>query len=179
MVKNAAKTSRNSTSRRNPKTNTIARLASSSIRFRLLTRLRADRTFARRTPGGPPEEFAVVSEAPCLVPDDVATRIEEREGTLGDGLAVPLEAGIGFGERIFRLVAFVPLDIVYQGDRSKAWMQGRNDLAKPLRERIGTDAVVDLCQVLERVPFEDVRVLKMELLSLIVQLYDGFDGSQC
>ena len=179
MVKNAARTSRNSTNRTKPKTSTTARLASSSIRLRLLTRLRADRAFARRTPCGPTEEFAVVPEAPSLVPDDVATRIEEREGTLGDGLAVAFETGIGFGEGIPCFVALTPFHIMDEGCRSEAGMQGRNDLAEPLRERIGTDAVVDLCQVFERVPFEDVRVFEVELLSFVVQLNDGFDGSQC
>ena len=178
-MKNAARRSRNSTSRTKPKTSTTARLASSSIRLCLLTRLRADRAFARRTPGGPSEEFAVVPEATRLVPDDVATRIEEREGTLGDGLAVPFEAGIGLGEGIPRPVAFVPLDIMDEGCGSEAGMQGGNDLAQPLRERIGPDAVVDLCEVFKGIPFEDVRVFKVELLSLIVQLNDGFDGSQC
>ena len=143
MVKNAARTSRNSTSRTKPKTSTTAMLASSSIRLRLFTRLFADRTFARRTPGGPAEEFAVVPEASRLIPDDVATRIEERERTLGDGLAVTFEAGIGFGEGIPRLVAFVPFGVVDEGCGSEAGMQGRNDLAQPLRERIGANAVVD------------------------------------
>ena len=109
MVKNAARRSRNSTSRTNPKTSTTARLASSSIRLCLLTRLRADRAFARRTPGGPAEEFAVIPEASRLIPDDVATRIEEREGTLGDGLAVAFEAGVGFGEGIPCFVALMPI----------------------------------------------------------------------
>ena len=179
MVKNAARTSRNSTNRTKPKTSTTARLASSSIRLRLLTRLRADRAFARRTPCGPAEEFTVVPEATCLVPDDVATRIEEREGTLGDGLAVAFEAGIGFGERILRLVALVPFDVVDQGNGGEAGMERRNNLPQPLRERIGPDAVVDLCEVFKGVPFEDVRVFKMELLSLILQLNDGFNRSQC
>ena len=161
-----------------PKTSTTARLASSSIRFRLLTRLRADRAFARRTPCGPAEEFTVVPEAPSLVPDDVATRIEEREGTLGDGLAIPFEAGIGFGERIASTVAFVPFAVVDQSCGSEAGMQGGNDLAQPLRERIRAQPVIDLGEVLERVPFEDVRVFKVELLSFVVQLNDGFDGCQ-
>ena len=148
--------------------NTTARPASSSIRLCLL----ADRTFARRTPRMPAEVLAVATEPVRLVFHDVASRVEEAVHALGDGRAIALKPFVGFREGFGCPVALVPLHVMDQRDRTEAGMKLRHDRAEPFGERIGSNSVVDLREVLKTVFVEDFSVFEFVLLGEVVQFKD-------
>ena len=95
---------------------------------------------------GPTEEGAEVGETSGLPPHDVAARVVPRIPPLGHTPTVPSEAAVAGEEVAQGAVAFVPLHVVNGGDGFERGVKRGDGGTRPVRKRLGADAVADALQ---------------------------------